>query len=204
VTGSRALTLRAVGGALLLAVVSGYGSLRSPNWGSTPAPAFGLASQRALSETCRRGCEDMTRDERKKAVLELWDTEPEPSKSGENVGTRSHEGVDFQRRMVALLSCEGVEVDTALAKSSDGQKLDGNASERITYKMLRFKKNPLNRDRVLVIALNSAFENYDNPQLTELREQAGYLNGIDGRGQIVVLSRPHRYRDFIDQKFPAD
>lgn len=99
--------------------------------------------------------------------------------------------------MKELLARRGFLIETAVAKSSDSRKLDGNASERVSYKMLRFKRHPLNRVRTLVVALNTAFEKYDNPQIGELREQAAFLNGLDERGQIILLSRKEHFEHYL-------
>jgi hypothetical protein len=121
---------------------------------------------------------DVTNAEKKKRVLELFDFEPPPAQRGGSAGSRV-EGREWATEMRELLTTQGFIVETAIAKSSEGERLDGNASERISYKMLRFKRSPLTRGRSLVVALNSAFEKYGNAQISELREQASYLNGLD-------------------------
>ncbi|MBK6923152.1 MAG: hypothetical protein IPH07_37535 [Deltaproteobacteria bacterium] len=139
----------------------------------------------------------MTSDDRLKKVLAQFEFEPTPTQAGETAGSRSAEGREFGEEMRKLLARPGFVIETAVAKSSDGRRLDGNASERVSYKMLRFKRHPLNRNRTLVVALNVAFEKYDNPQLGELREQAAFLNGLDLRGQILLLSRKEHYEYYL-------
>jgi hypothetical protein len=139
----------------------------------------------------------MTPQERRKQAKAAFQTDPAPTKRGGSAGTRAQEGLLFQSTLRDLLARPGFVIETALGKSSDGNKLDGNASERISYKMLRFKRNPLNRSRTLVLALNAAFEKYDNPQIHEFKEQAGYLNGLDSRASVIILSRWADYDDYL-------
>lgn len=132
-------------------------------------------------------------------VLELFRWEPAPSQAGANAGTRT-EGVEFARKMRALLLPPGdteIVVETALGKSSKGEKLDGNASERVSHKMLRFKRNPFLQDHLLVVAMNCAFQKYNNAQIVEIRDNASWLNGLDRRGQIIVLSTEKEYREYV-------
>ena len=105
--------------------------------------------------------------------------------------------------MRLLLVAPGYEVVTAVAKSSDGKKVDGSATaqERIAYKMLRFKRDPLKRKKTFVVALNHAFEKYTNPVCMELNNQASYLNGVDNRGQIIVLSSKRDYEHYVAEVF---
>jgi hypothetical protein len=132
-------------------------------------------------------------------ILEWYYWEPPPSKRNANAGSR-REGTVFKKNMVQLLTPEtpghGIIIDTALGKSSDGKKLDGNASERVTHKMMKFKRNPFFQDCLLVISMNCAFEKYENRLLGELREHAAWLNGLEKRGQILILSSEDHYRSF--------
>jgi hypothetical protein len=134
--------------------------------------------------------------EKKKRVLELFELEPAPTQKGASAGSRQ-EGREWATEIRELLTTEGFVVETGIGKSTDGQRLDGNASERLSYRMLRFKRSPLTRNRTLVIALNRAFEKYDNAQLSELREQASYLNGLDDRAPIIILSRKSQYEEYM-------
>lgn len=134
--------------------------------------------------------------DRKKRILEQFAYEPPPTQAGANAGSRG-EGREWACEMRELLAADGFVIETAIGKSSTGDRLDGNASERLSYKMIRFKRSPLARNQTLVIALNKAFETYDNAQLSELREQAAYLNGLDDRAPIIILSRRSHYDEYI-------
>lgn len=132
-------------------------------------------------------------------ILKWHRWEPAPSKKNANAGSRK-EGIRFRKVMIQLLtpptSGHGIVIETALGKSSNGRKLDGNASERVTHKMLKFKRNPFLQDCLLIVAMNCAFEKYDNVQLGELREHAAWLNGLEKRGQILILSNESQYRSY--------
>ena len=130
------------------------------------------------------------------AVLEVYEYEPGPTQRGSNAGDRGSEGLNFKAQMRTLLKRDRHIIETACGKSSNGVTLDGNASERISFKMLRFKRDPRTRD-TLVIALNAAFSRYANAVLPELRSQAAYLNKIKGP-QILVLSLPEHYAGYLE------
>ena len=142
----------------------------------------------------------MNLEERKNAVLALYKKELVPMAKGGSAGSRN-EGKEFKEEMRKLLASPGFEIESAIGKSSDGKSLDGNAVERTSYKMLRFKKNPMRQKKMLVIAFNSAFESYSNPQIGELREQASYLNGLDDRAQILLLVSARDYKNYLTDVF---
>jgi hypothetical protein len=137
-------------------------------------------------------------------ILRLYRQEPPPVKAGSNAGLRK-EGMQFASEMREALRPidpnNKIVIETVLAKSSNKDRLDGNASERISFKMLRFKRNPFMQDHLLVIAMNHAFETYENLQISEIREQASWLNAIDSRAQIMVLSKEHHYREYFATVF---
>jgi len=143
----------------------------------------------------RLGREEVALQARDEA-LRLWAWEPSPTRAGENAGTRT-EGRRFATEMRTWLARPGYVVVTALGKSSNGTRVDGNAHvERVTFKMLRFKMNPLNRDRTLVVALNCAFTRYRSAA-RELQIQAAYLNGLSPFAPIVVLITEDDYHAYF-------
>lgn len=140
-------------------------------------------------------------------VLELYEFEPAPIEAGANAGTRT-EGVAFARQMRALLAPDNpgsaIVVETQIGKSSNAKRLDGNAHQRVAYKMVRFKRNPLMQDHLLVVAFNAAFERYRSPCLAELQQQAAWLNAIDSRGQILLLSTQDHYLAYLAHVFGSE
>ena len=129
-------------------------------------------------------------------ALRLWAWEPPPTRAGENAGTRV-EGRKFAAEMRRWLARPNHVVVTSLGKSSNNQRVDGNAAERASFKMLRFKMNPLNRDRTLVVAFNCVFEKFASRAARELLMQAAYLNGLNPFAPVVLLITADDYRDYF-------
>lgn len=138
-------------------------------------------------------------------VLRWFAWEAPPTKQGSNAGSRK-EGNQFKSAIIELLTPvdthHNVVIVTATGKSTDGKKIDGNVSlERQSHKMLQFKLDPFMQDNLMVVALNEAFKKYENKQLGELLAHAAWLNAIDNRAQIKILSSAQDYRDYCKYVF---
>jgi hypothetical protein len=130
-------------------------------------------------------------------VIRVYKYEPAPIQKDTAAGHRCHEGTAFRDNMQRLLKRPDVEVVTAVGKSTNGIRLDGNAIERVSYKMLRFKTRAV-QGKTLVVAFNHAFASYDNTLIDELRAHAEYLNKLPG-GRIVMLATPDEYLDYLTE-----
>lgn len=127
---------------------------------------------------------------KKKRVLELFEFEPPPGQRGGSAGNRV-EGREWATEMREFLTTDGFVVETAIAKSTGGEHIDGNASERVSYKMLRFKRSPLARGRTLVVALNCAFVREPAPG-TRKRRNAANAGKAAACAMRSDRSRPQR------------
>ncbi len=95
--------------------------------------------------------------------------------------------------MVKLLEYPGYEIHTAIGKSSNQKRLDGNAHERLAFKMLSFKTSTLQDDLTLVVALNHAFAKFSPHFYGEIVGMAAGMNARGGGGAIVILGTPLAY-----------
>ena len=143
-----------------------------------------------------RAEQKLTLQKRIEEVRELYNKEAEPIQSGASAGSRK-EGMEWKNKMTSLLSDKDFVIKTVTAKSSDNKKIDGNASERTSYYIMRFKQNPLMRGKTLVIAFNCAFEKYENGIVEDLREQVGLLNGLSPHNQILLLTKERHYVEYL-------
>lgn len=136
---------------------------------------------------------------RRTEAKKLYAFEPDGTKKGESAGSRT-EGRDFKREMGKHLRHPGYEIHTAIGKSSNRQRLDGNAHERLAFKMLSFKTNPLQDDLTLVVALNHAFATYAPHFFGEIVSMASSMNARGGGGgAVVVLGTPPAYDAYFDR-----
>ena len=98
------------------------------------------------------------------------------------------------------LAHPGYEIHTAIGKSSNKQALDGNAHERLAFKMLSFKTSALYDDLTLVVALNHAFATYAPHFFAEIVGMAAGMNARGGTGgSIVVLGTVQAYDAYFDK-----
>lgn len=135
------------------------------------------------------------RAQRAEEAVRLYYYEPPPIKPGGCAGTRT-EGVDWGSEMKRWLDVHPRDVVvTVLGKSTDGLRLDGNAHERVAYKMLRVarhltRKAPQPR---LVVAFNVAFRKYENSIWAELEGQRRWLMENPMVPRIVFLTTADEY-----------
>lgn len=137
-------------------------------------------------------------DERTNKVLDLFLYEPDDTIEGSCAGKR-HSGQDFKKEMKALLNVPGTEIITAIGKSTDKQHVDGNAIERLSFKINRFIQNPANKNRCLAIDVNIAFQRYKSRSWAEIMNQVAFFKTMYGPNKIEVLFSEETYRSFVNQ-----
>ena len=136
-------------------------------------------------------------------ALELFNQIQGDTQEGVPAGGRD-EGNDFREQMVAILEPTATtEVTTTIGKSTGGVRIDGSAVDRLSYKLLRFARDPAKAGTEYVVAVNVAFSRYDSIYWTEIVAQAAWLNTQSAGGTIRILQTEDDYRQYILARFGA-
>lgn len=122
-----------------------------------------------------------------KEALALFNTIPKPTEAGTPAGSR-REGVKWQKAMREILGhSESHFVVTSIGKSSNDEEIDGNAVDRMSYKLVRYARAAA-PGTALVVAVNAAFEKFDSPEWAEILAQIDWLRAKASSATIHVLA----------------